>query len=150
MIKENKKAGVIIARLLLFGYIILLLSQTVIFRPPQYSYKHYFVPFWSYSAIQQGNNDLILENILNVAIFIPVGFLLCMAIKPAKWWVVLIIGAITSITIESSQFFINRGSAETDDVIHNVLGCLLGYVNFRLWQCQIINEKSINNKNRPI
>lgn len=124
---ENKNIGAKIVRLLLCGYLFLLFSQTVIFRPPQYSYKHHFTPFWSYIAIQQGHNELITENILNIVLFIPIGVLLCLVIKQRKWWVVLAVGVIISITIESCQFVFNRGSAETDDVIHNIFGCMLGY-----------------------
>ena len=126
-LKEKKKCRVIIVRLLLLGYLILIFTKTVVFRPSQFSYKHHFAPLWSYMAIKQGYNELIAENILNVLLFIPIGFLFYMVIKSARWWAALIFGAIISITIECCQFAFNRGSAEFDDVIHNVLGCMLGY-----------------------
>ena len=37
-------------------------------------------------------------------------------------------GAILSTIVEISQFATKRGLCETDDVIHNTLGCLLGYL----------------------
>ena len=29
--------------------------------------------------------------------------------------------------IEAMQYFYNRGFAETDDVMHNTIGCLMGF-----------------------
>lgn len=29
--------------------------------------------------------------------------------------------------MEAMQYFFHRGFAETDDVMHNTLGCILGY-----------------------
>ena len=40
---------------------------------------------------------------------------------------VLLIGCGISVTIEALQFFFMRGFSEVDDVMHNTLGCLLGY-----------------------
>ena len=33
-----------------------------------------------------------------------------------------------SVTIEALQFFFMRDFSEVDDVIHNTLGCLIGYI----------------------
>lgn len=42
-------------------------------------------------------------------------------------WKVLLVGAGLSVTIETLQFVMLRGFSEIDDVMHNTLGCLLGY-----------------------
>jgi glycopeptide antibiotics resistance protein len=44
------------------------------------------------------------------------------------WWKALLIGGSISVTIESLQFFFMRGFSELDDVMHNTLGCILGYI----------------------
>ena len=81
-----------------------------------------FHPFWSYSR-----PDLLVENIMNVVVFIPVGLLLGIAFKQMTWWKALLIGCSISITIEALQFWFMKGFSEVDDVMHNTVGCLLGW-----------------------
>lgn len=64
---------------------------------------------------------------MNVVVFIPVGLLLGIAFKQMTWWKALLIGCGISVTIEALQFFFVRGFSELDDVMHNTLGCILGY-----------------------
>ena len=125
--------------LLLIEYIFLLFCSTVIFRPTGEIRQYNFHPFWSYQAIQDGREDLLAENIMNVVVFIPVGLMLgsflrvkgsstSEATKSMTWLMVAIIGCGISVTIESLQFFLMRGFSEVDDVMHNTLGCILGYI----------------------
>ena len=113
--------------LLLIEYVFLLFCSTVIFRTVGETRQYDFHPFWSYQALQEGREDLLAENIMNVVVFIPVGLLLGIAFKQMTWWKVLLVGCSISVTIESLQFFLMRGFSELDDVMHNTLGCLLGY-----------------------
>ena len=115
------------AVLLLVEYIFLLFCSTVFFRTPGDTRQYDFHPFWSYKAIQDGREDLLAENIMNVVVFIPVGLLFGIAFKQMTWWKALMIGCGISVTIESLQFFFMRGFSELDDVMHNTLGCLLGW-----------------------
>lgn len=50
------------------------------------------------------------------------------ATKSMTGLMVAIIGCGISVTIESLQFFLMRGFSEFDDVMHNTLGCMIGYV----------------------
>lgn len=93
---------------------------------------HNFHPFWSYTAIQHGRIDLIAENMMNIVVFLPVGLLLGMAIKGIKWWQAILIGCCLSFIIEALQLIFKRGFAEVDDVIHNSLGCLIGFGLYKL------------------
>ncbi len=43
------------------------------------------------------------------------------------WWKVIGVGCLISISIEVLQFIFIRGFSEVDDVIHNTLGCAIGY-----------------------
>lgn len=113
--------------LLLIEYIFLIFCSTVIFRATGEISQYDFHPFWSYKAIQEGREDLLAENIMNVVVFIPVGLLLGIAFKQVTCWKALLIGCSISVTIESLQFFLMRGFSEVDDVMHNTLGCLIGY-----------------------
>ena len=115
------------ATLLLVEYIFLLFCSTVFFRTTSELRKYDFHPFWSYKAIQDGREDLLAENIMNVVVFIPVGLLLGIAFKQMTWWKALLIGCSISVTIEALQFFLMRGFSEVDDVMHNTLGCIIGW-----------------------
>ncbi len=115
------------AILLLVEYVFLIFCSTVIFRATGEISKYDFHPFWSDKAIQDGRADLLPENIMNVVVFIPVGLLLSIAFKQVTWWKALLIGCEISIIIETLQFFFMRGFSEVDDVMHNTLGCMIGY-----------------------
>lgn len=113
--------------LLLVEYIMLLFFQMVAFRPLMKTSALCLQPFWSYRAIQEGKGILLPEIIMNVVVFLPVGFLLGGAFQKMKWWMVLLIGLCVSVAIEALQFIYQRGLSEVDDVIHNVVGCLVGF-----------------------
>ena len=108
--------------LLLIEYIFLLFCSTVIFRPTGEARQYDFHPFWSYNS-----PELLVENIMNVVVFIPVGMLLCVAFKQMTWWKALLIGCCISISIEALQFWFMKGFSELDDVMHNTVGCLIGF-----------------------
>lgn len=110
------------ATLLLIEYIFLLFCSTVIFRPTGETRQYDFHPFWSYDR-----PELLVENIMNVVVFIPIGLLLGCAFKQSTWWKALLIGCSISITIEALQFWFMRGFSELDDVMHNTVGCLIGW-----------------------
>ena len=109
--------------LLLIEYIFLIFCSTVFFRTTSELRKYDIHPFWSYSR-----PDLLVENIMNVVVFIPVGLLLGIAFKQMTWWKVLLIGCGISVTIETLQFLFKRGFSEVDDVMHNTIGCIAGYM----------------------
>ena len=117
-----------VSGLLLIEFVFLIYSSTVIYRDFSSEQKHDFMPLWSYWALQkEGNEYLIADNILNVLVFLPVGLLLGLAFRRIKFWVVLLVGLCISSSIEMLQYVFKRGFAEVDDVIHNVLGCMIGY-----------------------
>ena len=108
--------------LLLIEYSFILFCSTVIFRPTGVTRQYDFHPFWSYDR-----PELLVENIMNVVVFVPVGLLLGIAFKQMTWWKALLIGCSISITIEALQFWFMKGFSEVDDVMHNTVGCLIGY-----------------------
>ena len=109
--------------LLLIEYVFLVFCSTVIFRPTSETRQYDFHPFWSYDR-----PELLVENIMNVVVFVPVGLLLGIAFKQMTWWKVLLIDCGISVAIESLQFFLMRGFSELDDVMHNTVGCLIGWL----------------------
>lgn len=123
-----KKKSKIFPLILLCEYVFLLLLLTVCYRAERTDYKHELSPFGSYFTIFECNNiELLAENIMNVIVFLPIGVLIGFAFSCVMWWKTMWVGLLVSISIEAMQFFFNRGFAETDDVIHNTIGCLMGF-----------------------
>ena len=119
------------AFLLLVEYVFLLFCSTVIFRTPGETRHYDFHPFWSYDR-----PELLIENIMNVVVFVPVGFLLGVRIQDSSFTIrkallVALMGCGISVLIEALQFFFMRGFSEVDDVMHNTVGCILGYMMVR-------------------
>ena len=111
----------------LVGYILFVLLETVFFREAQNEYSYNFHPFWSYMAILNGSKYLIVEHLLNVALFVPVGAFLWLSLKKRQLWKALLFGCLVSVSIEILQLALKRGLCEFDDVFHNTLGCLIGF-----------------------
>lgn len=122
-----------IAGLILAEYVFVIYCSTVIFRTAADGNGHEFRPFWSYEAIEDGRSELIAENLMNVVVFVPLGILLGFMFNGSRCTVMkgiliaLMIGMGISVSIEAMQYFFQRGFAETDDVMHNTLGCIVGY-----------------------
>ena len=102
----------------LIGYSFLILAETVLIRKPFMGVHLKLELFWSW---QQWNVQK--EQILtNVAMFIPIGAL-------AGWlwkWKGLLVAAGFSIAIELLQLVTTRGLMEFDDVLHNMIGAVVG------------------------
>lgn len=116
--------------LLLAEYVFLLFGSTVLFRYESDAISgHNFQLFWSYRAYLSGENpNFLVENIMNVLVFMPVGILIGTQLSQKGWLVALLVGAGISVSIESLQYFLRRGFSEVDDVVHNTIGCILGYI----------------------
>lgn len=116
------------SRLLFVECVFLLFASTVIFRAVRSVRKFDFSPFWSYRAIIDGSEpQLLSENIMNIIVFIPIGVLAGAVYRGMNWMRALVIGLCLSVGIEVMQFVFRKGFSEVDDVMHNTLGCVLGY-----------------------
>ena len=117
-----------VALLLFVEYVVLTYSSTVICRGYSEDASYNYTPFWSYMTLcQGGREDLITDNVMNIVVFLPIGFLLGMAFAKIKLWMVILVGLCISLSIETMQLLLHRGFSEVDDVIHNTLGCLIGF-----------------------
>lgn len=122
--KNGLKSGL---KLFLTDYIALLYCSTIIFRKRMKVIKYDLVPFRSYGEILNGQTEYLFPQvIMNILVFIPLGFLLKVSFPAMKLWQLLLLGIGLSVTIEVSQLIFHKGFCEIDDVIHNGIGCLIG------------------------
>ena len=64
--------------------------------------------------------------ILNVLLYVPLGYLLPRLFPGLKIWQVILIGLCCSAATEAIQYVFQMGWCETDDAIHNTLGAAIG------------------------
>lgn len=89
-------------------------------------------PFVSFQ-VSGGEFHYVIENVL---LFILFGLLLCMTLHvygrrcSMKW--ILMASFLTSVSVELLQYIFSCGKSETDDVIANVLGAVIGYLMIKL------------------
>lgn len=114
---------------LFLGYVILVFCTTIFFREDTYEKCYMLRPFWSYTLL---DNRLLAQLIMNVLLFIPIGFFAGGSLKKKHIWNVLGIGFVLSFFIELTQLISTRGVFSVDDIIHNVLGCVIGFSFFVL------------------
>jgi glycopeptide antibiotics resistance protein len=81
-----------------------------------------------YSLLNQSLFSIIVNDLGNIILFVPLGFTL-----PLKWThltksKVVLIGCLSSIMIELIQLFIPNRCTDIDDVILNTLGTFIGYL----------------------
>lgn len=81
--------------------------------------------------------------ILNIIVFIPIGFLLPI-VFPArnKFLKSLIIFLIMIIGIELIQRISYLGIFDIDDIFLNIIGCLIGYASFLVFDLVVIRERN--------
>lgn len=132
--KGWKEGGRYCAVILMAAWMALVFATTVVFRESSVEPRIQLVPFISYWDF--GENSYFLEcfvaNFLNVMLFVPIGFLMGLGFRNIGWKKIALYGCLLSVSIEIAQLVFQKGFCETDDVIHNVAGCLMGYGLWRV------------------
>lgn len=132
---KHGKATIVqmIFSLLLLAYIAVVYASCVFTRMPTGMHQAEFELFWSWKLVFQGSREMLKENLLNMVLLFPAGFLLPLTVSrkhrkngTLPIWIVVIFGIAVSAGIESLQYILERGLFELDDIIHNTLGCLAG------------------------
>ncbi len=85
------------------------------------------VPFKEIMRYDIGSKMFYVTVIGNIALFVPLGFIVSCYINPKKFTPILIIPLLVSFTIELVQLKIGR-SFDIDDIILNTIGCIIGYL----------------------
>lgn len=114
---------------LLVGYVFLVLCTTLLYREETFVKRYHLCPLWSYTELY---NNIFAQLIMNIMMFIPIGFFLGGALKKKHLWNALEISFVLSLFIELTQLITTRGVFNVDDIIHNVLGCAIGFFCFVL------------------
>ena len=116
-------------RLVLAEYLLFLYCSTVFCRASMEEVHFNLVPFWGYTNYEGELRHLyvIMGNVMNIVAFLPVGILLPLAFERIKFKDVLLCGLGISLSIEVLQYVLKRGFLESDDLIHNTIGCIVGY-----------------------
>lgn len=133
------------------GYIVIIIGATFLSRFQDsitYNEGFHFSLFSSYREAYHNIDanmmkDTLFRNlILNIMLFIPVGFLIPFySDKLKKMYRVVLIGFLATVTIELTQHFNDYGVFEIDDVFNNTLGTLMGYCCFMIFY-RIKNKES--------
>ena len=135
-------------------YILIILYETLLTRRITHHVKYELSLFWSYreslafcedgSGLVVADSKLLKQIILNILLYIPLGYLLPFAwpglanltrftsrfrainMLTAFPWIVVLIGVAFSVTTELTQLFFRLGLFELDDIFNNTIGCLIG------------------------
>ena len=112
------------------GYMEAVFAMLVADRSPGVR-RAYWMPFWSYGKILEGNKDLFFENLFNIFLFVPLGAALMVWMtrdlsRKAAFWQAVLGGVCFSVAIELLQLWTTTGLAEFDDIFHNTLGTAAG------------------------
>ena len=72
-----------------------------------------------------------VEFLANVAMFVPFGVLVWLALARPRWWVVVLLGLVTTVTIELVQSTMPSRYSTVSDVVANTLGAAAGVLLVR-------------------
>ena len=75
----------------------------------------------------------VREFVLNSVLFAPLGATLSFVLPPKRWWLCLPIAAMLSLAVEILQTTLRVGYFQTDDLLCNLLGALVGAVPFLVY-----------------
>ena len=122
--------------LLFIVYLLGLAYMTLLSRGEANDTSIRMVPFASLTQARTKTTDMLNHMLLNVAMFVPVGILFPMIYpeKLAKWGIVLCVGLMLTVAIESTQLVFRLGQCDIDDIIANTAGALAGFLLFRIYQ----------------
>lgn len=118
---------------LLGAYIGALIGETILSGHKYATALYQLVPFNSViSGLAAGKYSFIGPLLLNVLLFIPMGMFICLGKR--KVHAALVIGFTSSLLIEIAEIVTKTGVFDTDDLIMNTLGALLGFCITRVIQ----------------
>ncbi|MGN0350319.1 MAG: VanZ family protein [Roseburia sp.] len=116
------------------GYLVIVFGGTMLNRSASWENREIMPLFYSYKEAWSSWSVTEWRNIiLNILLFIPLGFLLPLGIKRfRKFWKTYLAGFGLTLFIEVTQLLLKRGIFELDDIFDNLLGTMIGYGIFAI------------------
>ena len=133
MILNSKRKS--IKSLLFITYCVFIIYYAVLSRESKAEHATEFRFMWAYREMLTGYSEWkedVGYNLKNILFFVPFGFLFPERIKALsvfrnkRWLFILSAGMLFSVFIEVSQYITCCGLCETDDVLCNSFGSLIG------------------------
>ena len=96
------------------------------------------IPFKTILPYLLGEKGLLIAAINiggNIALLVPIGFLIAFIFRNLTWIVLLSIAVASGLVIETTQMLLHVGIFDIDDVILNAFGVLLGF-----WAFTVLND----------
>ena len=128
---REKEKLVRVSGVVLFALSCLFFVYLAVFRRYAHDVQPEFTPFWSYRAVISGNYgiDVFAQIIENIVIFIPIGFFLPFLLgeKRSSFFSVGVFVFLLSLFAELCQLIFRLGVCETDDLINNTAGAVVGF-----------------------
>ena len=133
---------------LFFCYIVVVLGATLLERGEYYDNSTIQPLFYSYRLAWYGYACYEWRNIiLNILLFVPLGFWLPFGIRKFRhFYVTYLTGFLFTCSIELTQLFLNKGIFELDDIMDNTIGAMIGYGFFALWAAlrDLIHKRKVS------
>lgn len=129
-----------IGRIVIWSYLYLIFLFTFLSRSTNPGYKYKLLPFWSYQYIATTHDlNIVLEVMVNSLMFVPMGILVPWTYRNylhedqrKELKIIILFGLIVSVSVECIQLLTRTGYFEWDDIVHNMIGLIVGY-GFYLW-----------------
>jgi glycopeptide antibiotics resistance protein len=86
----------------------------------------------SYLLGEHGRLIAIINLIGNIALFVPIGFLVPFVYQKMTWQWSVALGVAASLAIEGMEMVFHTGVFDIDDVMLNAIGVTLGYLAFSI------------------
>ena len=107
-----------------------------------------------FSSYKDAYNNFSLREwryiILNILMFVPIGFMMPLIFKKCQCWYMTYLGGFaTTLFIETIQLITKRGIFEIDDIINNTLGCAIGYGIVMIF-ISLFKRKKLNENNEVL
>lgn len=133
---EDRRATRIVLGVILLCYGCIYAYLTFFYRTPMKEAHIRLEPLWSYREAFNGFSirrlGVARSIVLNIMLFIPLGYLLPSIYRfiDHKYLLTIISIIIISVFTEIIQWLSRTGLVETDDVINNLIGGLIGLIGY--------------------
>ncbi len=88
--------------------------------------------------------------ILNIFLFVPLGFLLPLGWRKFRaFWKTYLTGLLLTVLIECFQLLFSFGLFEMDDIFNNLLGTMIGYGFYELWR-MIAGSREVRKRKKNV